>query len=120
MAGSVARVSGPVVIAEGLTDAKMYDVVRVGTLGLVGEIIRLVGGTATVQVYEDTTGIRPGDPVESTGQALSVELGPGLLKSIYDGVQRPLDVIQKKVGDFITRGTLAPPLDEKVVWEFTA
>ncbi|HKN06283.1 MAG TPA: V-type ATP synthase subunit A [Thermoplasmata archaeon] len=120
MAGSVARVSGPVVIAEGLVDAKMYDVVRVGTLGLVGEIIRLVGGTATVQVYEDTTGIRPGDPVETTGQALSVELGPGLLKSIYDGVQRPLDVIQKSVGDFITRGTLAPPLDEKVVWEFTA
>ena len=120
MAGSVARVSGPVVIAEGLVDAKMYDVVRVGSLGLVGEIIRLVGGTATVQVYEDTTGIRPGDPVETTGQALSVELGPGLLKSIYDGVQRPLDVIQKSVGDFITRGTLAPPLDEKAVWEFTA
>jgi V/A-type H+/Na+-transporting ATPase subunit A len=120
MAGSVARVSGPVVIAEGLEDAKMYDVVRVGNLGLVGEIIRLVGGTATVQVYEDTTGIRPGDPVENTGQALSVELGPGLLKSIYDGVQRPLDVIQKSVGDFITRGTLAPPLDEKAIWEFTA
>jgi V/A-type H+/Na+-transporting ATPase subunit A len=120
MAGFVARVSGPVVIAEGLVDAKMYDVVRVGALGLVGEVIRLVGGTATVQVYEDTTGIRPGDPVETTGQALSVELGPGLLKSIYDGVQRPLNVIQKSVGDFITRGTLAAPLDEKVVWEFTA
>jgi V/A-type H+-transporting ATPase subunit A len=118
--GSVARVSGPVVIAEGLVDAKMYDVVRVGALGLVGEIIRLVAGTATVQVYEDTTGIRPGDPVESTGQALTVELGPGLLKSIYDGVQRPLDVVQKSVGDFITRGTLAPPLDEKAIWEFTA
>ena len=120
MAGFVSRVTGPVVIAEGLVDAKMYDVVRVGTLGLVGEIIRLVGGTATVQVYEDTTGIRPGDPVENTGQALSVELGPGLLKSIYDGVQRPLDVIQKSVGDFIARGTLAAPLDEKAVWEFTA
>jgi V/A-type H+/Na+-transporting ATPase subunit A len=120
MAGHVARVSGPVVIAEGLTEAKMYDVVRVGSLGLVGEIIRLVGGTATVQVYEDTTGIRPGDPVENTGLALSVELGPGLLKSIYDGVQRPLDVIQKNVGDFITRGTIAPPLDEKARWEFSA
>jgi V/A-type H+/Na+-transporting ATPase subunit A len=119
MAGVVARVSGPVVIAEGLTDPKMYDVVRVGSLGLVGEIIRLVSGTATVQVYEDTTGIRPGDPVESTGQALSVELGPGLLRSIYDGVQRPLDVIQKSVGDFITRGTLAAPLDEGAKWEFT-
>jgi V/A-type H+-transporting ATPase subunit A len=120
MAGVVGRVSGPVVIAEGLTDAKMYDVVRVGSLGLVGEIIRLVGGTATVQVYEDTTGIRPGDPVENTGQALSVELGPGLLTSIYDGVQRPLDVIQKSVGDFITRGFVAAPLDEKKKWAFTA
>jgi V/A-type H+/Na+-transporting ATPase subunit A len=120
MSGIIARVSGPVVIAEGLENAKMYDVVRVGSLGLVGEIIRLVGGTATVQVYEDTTGIRPGDPVESTGQALSVELGPGLLKSIYDGVQRPLDVIQKSVGDFITRGFVAAPLDEKARWEFTA
>jgi V/A-type H+/Na+-transporting ATPase subunit A len=120
MAGTVARVSGPVVIAEGLDEARMYDVVRVGTLGLVGEIIRLVGGTATVQVYEDTTGLRPGDPVENTGAALSVELGPGLLTSIYDGVQRPLDVIQKAVGDFITRGTVAPPLDEKKRWEFVA
>jgi V/A-type H+/Na+-transporting ATPase subunit A len=118
--GVVGRVSGPVVIAEGLEGAKMFDVVRVGSLGLVGEIIRLVGGTATVQVYEDTTGIRPGDPVENTGQALSVELGPGLLKSIYDGVQRPLDVIQKSLGDFITRGFVAPPLDEKAKWEFTA
>ena len=118
MGGVVGRVSGPVVIAEGLADAKMYDVVRVGHLGLVGEIIRLVGGSATVQVYEDTTGIRPGDPVENTGRALSVELGPGLLKSIYDGVQRPLDVIQKSAGDFITRGAVVPPLDEKAKWEF--
>ncbi|MGI0140290.1 MAG: V-type ATP synthase subunit A [Thermoplasmata archaeon] len=118
--GVVARVSGPVVIAEGLEGAKMFDVVRVGTQGLVGEIIRLVEKTATVQVYEDTTGVRPGDPVENTGQALSVELGPGLLKSIYDGVQRPLDVLQKSLGDFITRGFVAPPLDEKKKWEFTA
>jgi V/A-type H+-transporting ATPase subunit A len=117
--GVVARVSGPVVIAEGLTGAKMYDVVRVGELGLVGEIIRLIGETATVQVYEDTTGVRPGDKVENTGQALSVELGPGLLKSIYDGVQRPLDVLKKNLGDFITRGFVAAPLDEKAVWEFT-
>ena len=118
--GVVARVSGPVVIAEGLTGAKMYDVVRVGELGLVGEIIRLIGETATVQVYEDTTGVRPGDPVENTGQALSVELGPGLLKSIYDGVQRPLDVLKKELGDFITRGFVAPALDETKKWEFTA
>jgi V/A-type H+-transporting ATPase subunit A len=115
----VARVSGPVVIAEGLDDAKMFDVVRVGELGLVGEVIRLVGNAATIQVYEDTTGVRPGDPIENTGQALSVELGPGLLTSIYDGVQRPLDVIQKSLGDFITRGFVAPPLDEKKPWEFT-
>jgi len=120
MAGVVARVSGPVVIAEGLDEARMYDVVRVGSLGLVGEIIRLVGGTATVQVYEDTTGLRPGEPVENTGAALSVELGPGLLTSIYDGVQRPLDVIKKSVGDFITRGTLAAPLDEQKRWTFDA
>jgi V/A-type H+/Na+-transporting ATPase subunit A len=120
MAGIVGRVSGPVVIAEGLENAKMYDVVRVGSLGLVGEIIRLIGSTATVQVYEDTTGIRPGDPVETTGQALSVELGPGLLTSIYDGVQRPLNVIQKSSGDFITRGTVAAPLDDQKEWEFTA
>src|SRR5271155_113230 len=118
--GVVARVSGPVVVAEGLTGAKMYDVVRVGDLGLVGEIIRLVGDTCPVQVYEDTTGIRPGDKVENTGQALSVELGPGLLKSIYDGIQRPLDVLKKNLGDFITRGFVAAPLDEKAVWEFTA
>lgn len=118
--GVVSRVSGPVVIAEGLEGAKMFDVVRVGQLGLVGEIIRLVEKTATVQVYEDTTGVRPGDPVENTGQALSVELGPGLLKSIYDGVQRPLDVLKKNLGDFITRGFVAPALDESVKWEFTA
>jgi V/A-type H+/Na+-transporting ATPase subunit A len=115
----VGRVSGPVVIADGLEGAKMFDVVRVGSLGLVGEVIRLVGAAATIQVYEDTTGIRPGDPIENTGQALSVELGPGLLKSIYDGVQRPLDVIQKSVGDFITRGFSVPALDEKALWEFT-
>jgi V/A-type H+-transporting ATPase subunit A len=102
-----------------LENAKMFDVVRVGSLGLVGEIIRLVGGTATVQVYEDTTGVRPGDPIETTGQALSVELGPGLLKSIYDGVQRPLDVLKQNLGDFITRGFVAPALNETTRWEFT-
>jgi V/A-type H+/Na+-transporting ATPase subunit A len=118
--GKVSRVTGPVVVADELPDAKMYDVVRVGQLGLVGEIIRLVGGAASIQVYEDTTGIRPGDPVVNTGQALSVELGPGLLTSIYDGVQRPLDVLRQSIGDFITRGFVANPLDEKRRWEFTA
>ncbi len=116
----VTKVSGPVVTAEGLTGARMFDVVRVGELGLVGEIIRLVEGDATIQVYEETTGIRPGDKVENTGQALSVELGPGLLKSIYDGVQRPLDVLKAAGGDFIARGFVTSPLDEKTVWEFTA
>jgi V/A-type H+/Na+-transporting ATPase subunit A len=116
----ITRVSGPVVAAEGLSGAKMFDIVRVGDLGLIGEIIRLVGDTASIQVYEDTTGVRPGDKVENTGQALSVELGPGLLTSIYDGIQRPLDVLQKNLGDFITRGSVAAPLDEKKKWEFTA
>ncbi len=118
--GVVTRVSGPVVVAEGLAGARMFDVVRVGDLGLIGEIIRLVGDTASIQAYEDTTGIRPGDKVENTGQALAVELGPGLLTSIYDGIQRPLDVLKQNLGDFITRGAVAAPLDEKKRWEFTA
>ncbi len=118
-AGRVAKVSGPVVIAEGLEGAKMFDVVRVGELGLVGEIIRIIGGQATIQVYEDTTGMRPGDRVENTGEALSVELGPGLLTSIYDGVQRPLNVLQKQGGDFIARGFVAAPLDESKKWGFS-
>jgi V/A-type H+-transporting ATPase subunit A len=118
--GEVFKVSGPVVIARGLVGAKMFDVVRVGSLGMLGEIIRLVDEEATIQVYEDTTGVRPGDSVESTGEALSVELGPGLLSSIYDGVQRPLDVLKSQGGDFIKRGFVAAPLDEKKVWEFVA
>lgn len=118
MSGIVVRVSGPVVTAEGLTDAKMYDVVRVGELGLVGEVIRLQGEKAMLQIYEDTTGVRPGDKVVSTGQALSVELGPGLLASIYDGIQRPLNVLREKSGDFISRGLIIPALDEKKAWEF--
>ncbi|MEM0118481.1 MAG: V-type ATP synthase subunit A, partial [Conexivisphaerales archaeon] len=116
--GSVVRVSGPVVIAEGLEGAKMYDVVRVGELGLIGEVIRIEGSKVTVQVYEDTTGIRPGDKVENTKQALSVELGPGLLTSIYDGIQRPLNILREKSGDFISRGLVIPPLDEKKEWDF--
>jgi len=118
--GAVVRVSGPVVVAEGLESAKMYDVVRVGELGLIGEVIRLEGNKVTVQVYEDTTGIRPGDKVENTNQALSVELGPGLLTSIYDGIQRPLNILREKSGDFISRGLIIPPLDEKKKWDFEA
>ncbi|MGA2874080.1 MAG: V-type ATP synthase subunit A [Nitrososphaerales archaeon] len=116
--GKIIRVSGPVVTAQGLEGPKMFDVVRVGELGLVGEVIRLQGETATVQIYEDTTGIRPGDKVVNTGQALSVELGPGLLTSIYDGIQRPLNILREQSGDFISRGLIIPPLDEKKLWEF--
>lgn len=116
--GKVARVSGPVVIAVDLKGVRMYDVVRVGELGLVGEVIRISGENVTIQVYEDTSGIRPGEIVENVGKPLSVELGPGLLKSIYDGIQRPLDVIRDKSGDFIRRGFSASPLDEKAKWEF--
>ncbi len=116
--GVVYRVSGPVVAAKGLEGAKMFDVVRVGDLGLVGEVIRLQGDTATLQIYEDTTGLKPGEKVVNTGQALSVELGPGLLTSIYDGIQRPLDVLRKESGDFISRGLVIPALDEKKKWEF--
>ncbi len=116
--GKVARVSGPVVIAEDLEGVRMYDVVRVGELGLVGEVIRISGNNVTIQVYEDTSGIRPGEKVENVGKPLSVELGPGLLKSIYDGIQRPLDVIRDKSGDFIRRGFSATPLNETAKWEF--
>ena len=118
--GKIVRISGPVVGAEGIEDARMYDVVRVGELGLVGEIIRLNAGIATVQVYEDTSGLRPGDKVENTHMPLSVELGPGLLKSIYDGIQRPLDVIRETSGDFIRRGLTAAPLDRNKKWSFNA
>ena len=96
----------------------MFDVVRVGELGLIGEVIRLQGDNATIQIYEDTTGLRPGDKVINTGQALSVELGPGLLTSIYDGIQRPLNVLKEKSGDFISRGLIIPALVETKKWDF--
>ncbi|MFP3191344.1 MAG: ATP synthase subunit A [Thermoproteota archaeon] len=116
--GRIVRVAGPVVTAEGLEGAKMFDVVKVGELNLIGEIIRIQGNKAMIQVYEDTTGLRPGDVVINTGLPLSVELGPGLISSIFDGIQRPLDVIRAKAGDFITRGILIPPLDESKKWDF--
>ncbi len=114
----IIRVSGPVVTSDGPEGAKMFDVVRVGDLGLIGEVIKLEGGTATIQIYEDTTGVKPGDKVVNTGQALSVELGPGLLTSIYDGIQRPLNILREESGDFISRGLVIPPLDEKRKWDF--
>ena len=96
----------------------MFDVVRIGELGLMGEIIRLEGGKATIQVYEDTSGLRPGEKVTNTKRPLSMQLGPGLLTSIYDGIQRPLDILRAQSGDFISRGNIIPALDQKKKWEF--
>lgn len=117
--GKIYRISGPVVTAEGL-EAKMYELVRVGEEKLLGEAIQITGDKATIQVYEETTGLKPGEPVEGTGGSLSVELGPGLLSQIYDGIQRPLPVLHEKVGAFIARGLTASALDEKKKWDFVA
>jgi V/A-type H+/Na+-transporting ATPase subunit A len=114
----VSRISGPVVVATDIEQAQMYDVVRIGELGLLGEIIRLEGNKATIQVYEDTTGLRPGEKIVNTRRPLSIQLGPGLLKSIYDGIQRPLDVLRQQSGDFISRGKIIPALDQHKKWEF--
>lgn len=116
--GRIFRISGPVVIATGLTDSKMYNVVKVGEEKLTGEIIKLDSGKATLQVYEDTTGLKPGEVVEDTGVPLLVTLGPGLIGSIFDGIQRPLDKIMLKSGDLIARGIDVDPLDLKKKWEF--
>lgn len=118
--GEIVKVSGPLVVAQGMAGTKMYDVVRVGVQNLVGEVIDLRGDRASIQVYEETGGIGPGDPVISTHEPLSVELGPGLIESIYDGIQRPLDAIRRQVGDFITRGVEAPALDRERCWQFRA
>lgn len=118
--GYIKRISGPVVEAV-IPDAKLYDVVKVGNEGLVGEIIKIVGDTSVVQVYEDTSGLEPGENAFTTGEPLSVELGPGILKNIYDGVQRPLQVIEDKSnGAFMKRGVIALPLDRQKKWEFKA
>ena len=117
--GRISRIAGPVVAASGMRGVRMYDVVRVGAAGLPGEVIRLDGDVATVQVYEDTAGLMTGEPVISTGAALTVELGPGLLSSVYDGIQRPLPVIAEREGsDFIARGTEASTLDRERLWEY--
>ncbi len=116
--GFISRITGPVVEAKGMRGSRMYDVVRVGNEGLVGEVIRLEGDLAVIQVYEDTSGLRIGEPVLSTGEPLIVELGPGLLASIFDGIQRPLPAVWKETGPFIERGVvvLALPRDRK--WKF--
>ncbi|MFP3950215.1 MAG: V-type ATP synthase subunit A [Candidatus Micrarchaeia archaeon] len=118
--GKLSRITGPVVVAKDLKGAKLYDVVKVGEEKLVGEIIKIVGNESVVQVYEDTAGLKPGEKVISTGQPLSVELGPGILRSFYDGIQRPLDKIEQAAGAFITRGIDVPPLDHKKKWDFKA
>ena len=115
--GEIYRVSGPVVTAIGL-DAKMYDLCKVGNQGLMGEVIQIVGEKTIIQVYEETGGVRPGEPVITTGMSLAVELGPGLLSSIYDGVQRPLHVLLERTGGFIGRGVTADGLDHQRIWEF--
>ncbi|MEM4336104.1 MAG: V-type ATP synthase subunit A [Candidatus Anstonellales archaeon] len=115
--GKLVKISGPVVVARDI-DSKLYDVVKVGEEKLIGEVIKIVGNNYVVQVYEDTSGLKPGEPVEGTGMPLSVELGPGLLKSIYDGIQRPLALIASETGTYIKRGVSVPPLDKKKKWKF--
>jgi len=117
--GTVHRVSGPVVTAVGITP-RMYDIVRVGNERLMGEVIEISREKSIIQVYEDTSGIKPGEPVENTGLPLAVELGPGLLTSIYDGIQRPLELLQEEMGDFIKRGVEVPGLDHEKKWDFKA
>jgi V/A-type H+-transporting ATPase subunit A len=117
--GQVVRIAGPVVEARGIRGIRLFDVVRVGRLGLVGEIIRLAGDISTVQVYEDTSGVHVGEPVSSTGAPLIAQLGPGLLGNVYDGLQRPLKTLAKTSGSFIQRGINAPALAEDLYWDFT-
>ncbi|MGB9742610.1 MAG: V-type ATP synthase subunit A [candidate division WOR-3 bacterium] len=116
--GVVVKVSGPLVVASGMAGSKMYDMVRVSEQRLLGEIIELAGDEAAIQVYEETAGVGPGEPVFPSFEPLSVELGPGMLASIYDGIQRPLDVIRTVAGDFISRGIEIPALDRKRRWQF--
>jgi len=116
--GRITKVAGPVVVAEGMFGARMYDVVRVGELNLIGEIVELKGDSASIQVYEETTGLGPGGPVVDTEAPLSVELGPGLIESIYDGIQRPLDLLVKADGEFMSRGSVLPGLNREKKWHF--
>lgn len=117
--GRIDKIAGPLVVATGMNEARMYDVVYVSDYRLIGEIIELKGDRASIQVYEETAGLKPGDPVYETGLPLSVELGPGLLTSIYDGIQRPLDKVREQAGDWIGRGINIPGLDHGKKWGFT-
>ena len=116
--GTIVKVSGPLIVASGMADVNMYDVVRVSEKHLIGEVIELRGDKASIQVYEETGGIGPGEPVESTGAPLSVELAPGLIESIYDGIQRPLNKIQELAGDRIMRGIRVDSIDHERLWDF--
>ena len=116
--GRIVKVAGPVVVAEGMAGARMYDVVRVGELNIIGEIVELHGDRASIQVYEETTGIGPGEPVVDTEAPLSVELGPGLIESIYDGIQRPLNLLVDVEGEFMSRGSALPGLNREKKWHF--
>ena len=117
--GILYRIAGPVAVAKGI-DANMYDLVRVGNEKLMGDVIQIDEDKTIIQVYEDTSGLKPGEPVINTEKPLSIELGPGLLGSIYDGIQRPLPVLQKEQGNFIFRGVEAPGIDQKKKWNFNA
>ncbi len=117
--GIISKISGPLVIADKIRGCEMYELVRIGEEGLMGETIRLDGDLAYIQVYEDTTGLKPGEPVVRTGAPLSATLGPGIITNFYDGIQRPLEEIRKRAGDYITRGIEVPTLDEKAQWELT-
>lgn len=116
--GKIVKVSGPLIVASGMQDCKMFDVVRVSEKQLIGEIIELRGDKASIQVYEETSGLGPGEAVYSTGMPLSVELGPGLMEGIYDGIQRPLENLRKISGDRIARGITVPALDHEKKWTF--
>ncbi|MBR6940778.1 MAG: V-type ATP synthase subunit A, partial [Clostridia bacterium] len=116
--GVITKIAGPLVVASGMRDANMFDVVRVSDSRLIGEIIEMHGDRASIQVYEETSGIKTGEPVESTEEPLSVELGPGLIEGIYDGIQRPLNKIVEMAGNNLTRGIEVPALDRDKVWHF--
>ncbi len=118
--GKIVKVSGPLVIAEGMEEAKIYDVVRVSERNLIGEIIEMRGGRASIQVYEETSMLGPGEPVVSTGEPLSVELGPGIVEAMFDGIQRPLEAIRAQAGDFIERGVSVTSLNREKKWDFVA
>lgn len=119
-AGKIVKVSGPLVVAEGMEDANIYDVVKVSDSRLIGEIIEMRDDKASIQVYEETSGIGPGEPVETTGEPLSVELGPGLIENMFDGIQRPLEKFRAVAGDFLTKGIEVPSLDRDRKWQFHA